>query len=132
MKNITNLFENDLDIDEEIIKFLEELCEVDFRIKIAMRDNKACSVIKRRIEKSVNSIRKEHKELLPKIKKQVLRYQGMDSNEVKVSDFLSIMEWFDMNINDKKSEEDYWNPQGKYIDIRLSEVINFYLMGRDL
>ena len=130
--NRTNIFDNDLDIDEEIIKFLEELCRVDFRIKIAMRNDKMCSVIKRRIGKSVNSIRKEHKELLPKIKKHVLRYQGMDSNEVKVSDFLGIMEWFDMSVNDKESKEDYWNPKGQYIDLRLNEVINFYLMARDL
>ena len=130
--NRAEIFDNDLDIDEEMIKFLEELCEVDFRIKIAMRDDKACSVVKRRIAKSLNSIRKEHKELLPKIKKQVLRYQGLDSNEVKVSDFLSIMEWFDLSVNDKKSKEDYWDPEGKYIDLRLSEVINFFLMGRDL
>lgn len=137
MKDVTNLFGNEdstvvKEVTEEVKDFLKELCRVDTRIKMVIRKDKFHKMISERLETHLNSISKEHKDLIPKIKKQVLRYQGLESNEVRVSDFLGIMEWFDMSVNDKKSKEDYWNPKGKYIDLRLSEVINFYLMGRDL
>jgi len=137
MKDITNLFGNEdstvvKEVTDEVKDFIGKLCEVDFRIKIAIRNDEIHKTIYERLETHLNSISKEHKDLIPKIKKQVLRYQGLESNEVKVSDFLGIMEWFDMSVNDKKSKEDYWNPKGQYIDLRLNEVINFYLMARDL
>jgi len=137
MRDTTNLFsESDIivakEVTDEVKDFLKELCKVDTRIKMVIRNGEFHQMICERLETHLNSISKEHKDLIPKIKKHILKYQGLESNEVRATDFLGILEWFDMSVNYKEPFKDYWNPKGKYIDIRLSEVINFYLMGKDL
>lgn len=106
-------------------KLLSKVCEVDNRIKNSMDEETKAVVIKELASRFSNIIEK-HPDLLDEIQERISKHQAQE--QAGVTDFIHLVEWYDMCLSDTNKDVDYWNRDGKYFALRMNEVINLYLL----
>lgn len=74
---------------------------------------------------------KNYPHLVQDVQNRIVKYHSNKENyEGKITDFVNLVEWYDMCLNDPKNEEGYWDQNGKYFGLRMAEVISMFLMAR--
>lgn len=112
--------------------FMNEVCKVDARVRVACNSTEVKTIIKDNLIRDFSFIADIRPDLLEDIQRRTLNFQKLNDPEVRVDDFMRIINWFAMEVEGKSREEDYFNPNGKYYGLRMNEVINMYLMARDI
>ena len=119
-------------IEQEVEDFITEVCAVDMRVRMCCQSEETTAIIKATLTRDFEIIISTRPELLKDIQRRTINFQKLNDPEVRVTDFARIINWFAMEITDRTHEKDYFNPSGEYYRIRMNEVINMYLMARDI
>lgn len=118
-------------IREESEKFLEDICKVDIRLSLVPRDSSLKEVILKDVSEQLEAIRNMTPDIVEDIKRRIINYQGLRDPEVKVSDFVGILIYFKLSISDTK-DKSYWSQKGEHYNLRMNEVINMFLMSKQI
>lgn len=109
----------------EAEKLLLNVCEVDSRINLVM-DKETKEVVIKELESRFSNIIEKFPNLVNDIQERITKYQSLENTDV--TDFIHLVDWYDMYLSDSKKDIDYWNPKGKYFNLRMNEVINLFLL----
>lgn len=115
-------------IREQAKNFLDRVADVDNRVKVSMSTPANEQFVLDELVKIYDSISSTHDHLLTDIENRIIRYHATNSSEVAFTDFIQLLQWYEMSLTNNPS--DYFDPNGQHYSIRMSEVINMFLIAK--
>lgn len=111
-------------------QLLDKVCNVDVRVKNALNIEGREYILNVMTPKFDKLVR-ECPHLITDIQRRIVNYQSIESDEVSVTDFVSLVDWYSMYLTgDREKDKIYFNPAGEYYDLRMNEIINMFLIGK--
>lgn len=117
---------NNIEVAEQL---LDRVSDVDIRVKNSMNKATRDYVIKE-LSSRFDKIIKEFPHLVDDVQSRIVKYQSHKNQEVEVTDFIHLVEWYSMCLTDTEKDKSYWSTDGKYYSLRMDEVITMFLMAR--
>ena len=62
------------------------------------------------------------------VQNRIVKFYTIAKDEAGLVDFIRLVEWYNMSLKDKPIE--WFDPKGKYYGLRMSEIIDIYLMAK--
>ena len=109
--------------------FLSEICNIDNELKNAMTDEATKNHVVGVLSQSFEKVLSNFPHLVEDIQKRIVRYHSIKGEDGKITDFIQLVDWYGMYLTDKPAE--YFDVNGKYYGLRMSEVIDMFLIARD-
>lgn len=109
-------------------QLLNKICSIDNNIKTAIEDKATKDHIINELSRRFDNITKDFHQLVEDIQRRIAVYHTNRGADGKITDFISLVEWYSMCLPDKPVE--YWDTTGKYYNLRMDEVITMFLMAR--
>jgi hypothetical protein len=107
---------------------LDKICSIDNKLKGVMTDDATKSHVLNDLSQRFDSITKEFPHLVEDIQNRIVKYHSAEGDHKKITDFVQLVDWYGMSLASKPVE--YWDTNGKYFGLRMSEVINMFLIAR--
>lgn len=120
--------------------FLDKISEKDV-IVLTINEVEGYKAYKDQILKRLTDgfsmiLQSKHSDLIPRVEQKIISYheiatkKGSQFEEDSHFDFIGLVEWYGFSFDEEKEDKDYWDINGKYLGLRLEEVINYFLIGK--
>lgn len=109
-------------------RFLDKICAVDSTLKHALEDGDAKSHVINTLSNGFEKIVNVYPHLLGDIQRRIVKYHIAEGKNGKITDFIELVDWYSMVLDDEPKE--YWDQDGRYYSLRMSEVITMFLIAR--
>lgn len=117
-------------MDSNIVarQLLDKICDIDPNMKNAMTDKPTETHVMNLLTNGFAKITKNFPHLVEDIQRRVVEYHTNRGTTGGIADFIQIVEWYGMSLEDKPVE--YFDPNEKYYGLRMSEVIDMFLIAK--
>lgn len=109
-------------------QLLDAICNTDKIVERAMRDEDTMDHVLNELSVRFENIVNGFPHLVEDIQKRIVKYHCNKGEDGKITDFISLVEWYSMSLSEHSTE--WWDVDGKYYGIRMDEVINMFLIAR--
>lgn len=113
-----------LDLSE---KLLTEICKIDINLYEVTKEEPIKYSIINNLNERFKVIAESYGFLADDLINRVVNYHK-NTTDKDITDFIHLIEWFSMYLPEKSL--DYWDVDGKYYSLRMSEIISFYLIAK--
>lgn len=111
-------------------QLLSQIEDIDKSLKVALENESTRNVVMSKLSSGFEGIVAHYPHLVDDIQRRIVNYHKNKGSDGKITDFISLVEWYSMSLLDKEKSPDWWENSGKYYNLRMSEVINMFLMAR--
>jgi hypothetical protein len=108
--------------------FLNKVCNIDNKLKNAMTDEATKDHVVGLLSQGFEKIHSGFPHLVEDIQRRIVKYHSVKGEDGKITDFIQLVDWYGMYLADKPTE--YFDANGKYYGLRMSEVIDMFLIAR--
>lgn len=113
-----------LDLSE---KLLTEICKIDINLYEVTKEEPIKYSIINNLNERFKVIAESYGFLADDLINRVVNYHK-NTTDKDITDFIHLIEWFSMYLPEKSL--DYWDVDGEYYSLRMSEIISFYLIAK--
>lgn len=109
-------------------QFLDRIREASILVKIAIINKDTEDYVIEELAKRFDKIITNYPQYLEEVQTRIVGYYEKSGKEAGVTDFIRLVEWYGMYF--EKEPKEYFDPNGKYYSLRMSEVISMYLIAK--
>lgn len=109
-------------------QLLDKVCSIDNKLKEVMTDEATKNHVMNDLTQRFDDIVIHFPHLVEDVQNRIVKYHSIGGDHRKITDFVQLVDWYGMCLTNKPV--DYWDTKGKYYGLRMSEVIDMFLMSR--
>ena len=109
-------------------KYIERIKGASPKVAIAMINKVTEEFVISELVKRFDRLITNHPDYLEEVQDRIVGYYKKSREEAGLTDFISLVEWYSMYF--EREPKEYFDPNGKYYSLRMSEVISMYLIAK--